>query len=96
MRQNVFPEIESFIFKEDLLSHEDIALKTAAEHLHFVIRQHNIFCNNESDEVDTFSMGIWKEIEKMFIYKDKKKHLPVPVYLFVKPSHNIKFLLHIF
>ena len=51
-----------------------------------------IYLSNE--EFDEESIKTWKYILETF-NKEKERHLSTPVYSFIKPSQNIKFLLHV-
>ena len=38
---------------------------------------------------------MWKEIKGKFLYDDEHKHIPIPVFSYVKPTMGARFLLHI-
>lgn len=37
----------------------------------------------------------WNFIERNFLYDDKNRHIPIPVYSYIKPTMGPIFLLHI-
>ena len=49
-------------------------------------------CNESMSDSDTDD---WEFIMKNLLYDDESKHLPVPVYSYVKPSLGTRFVLHL-
>ena len=93
VRDKAFEEIELYILEHNCLTNSNIAISSAAGFLSFIIGQYSLF--SDITDFDEESIESWKYISEKFIWTQKELHLPVPVYSFVEPSYNIKFLLHI-
>ena len=57
-----------------------------------IIRLHNI--ENDEGLEDSNLVNTWRTYEK-FIHKESRKHLPVPVFNYIKPTMSTRFILHV-
>ena len=88
-----FEEMENNISSNDFLNHKNTSIKLCAQLIRYIIELD--YLANDNSPPDEESTQDWKHISIIFMHRGKNQHLPVPVFSFVKPSHNIKFILHI-
>ena len=94
VRVKAFDEISTFL--DDLVINEEIdhPVTVIKTYLLGIIQLYQEF--NSCDDIESGDRyDKWCFIKEHMIYDDSLKHLPIPVYSYVKPTMGPRFLLHV-
>ena len=94
VRSKAFPEIKEFIAKLDLpiVFDEEDPLHIIAglsEHMFRIFE-----AKEESQQLSLIDEHIYSFMSQELIYFDDEKHLPIPVYSYIKPTIGSRFILY--
>ena len=96
VRDKALPEIKQWLEENynDRTAFDDDEDTTTKEMLELFDRIIHLSEQNE-DDLNEDDKAFFEKAKKMFIYKETRDHLPVPVYSYSKPSSGAQFILHL-
>ena len=94
LRIKAIPELSRFLDGIDISSDVEDLVNVMSEYFGEIIDLHDqfkIFGGFESDE-DNIN---WNHIQRNMLYDDDSRHIPIPVYSYIKPTMGPRFIHHI-
>ena len=94
LRSKAIQELNDYLDSEGFVEDGSDSRIVMRNFMKKIISLHGIFCEDrEFDNKDDHEM--WNFIQENLLYDDEHRHLPIPVFSYVKPTLGPRFILHI-
>ena len=90
----VLQEIKEYLFSEGFVQDISDSENIMIDFIKKIIKLHDIVSEDEDFENED-DHDVWDFIQDNLLYDDEHRHLPIPVFSYVKPMLGQRFILHI-